>query len=210
MSRIPPCGKDMEWHSWEREQPVQRPGSHSPVKSTWGAAPVLGAWGVGMKLQAWSGGSRTLDAPVLEPGVRVLGAAGGGGALLVRCPILLSSSVWGQSPAARTPETQCSRGPGKRGKLEHVRNNRPQRQELPANTQPPTHGAFDGEPTPEHWSNLEGSGKVLFCHKELGFIKLIKEAKSSSMPGGPGKAARGVPWGLSRPGFSSDPPSCVT
>ena len=106
---------------------MQRPGSHSPVKNIWGAAPVLGAWGVGVKLQAWSGGSRTLDAPVLEPGVRVLGAVAGGGAFLGRCPILLSSSVWGQSPATRTPEAQCSRGPGKLSKLEHVRNNCPQR-----------------------------------------------------------------------------------
>ena len=56
---------------------------------------------------------------------------------------------------------------------------------------------FDGESQPEHWSNLEGSGKVLFCHKELDVIKFIKEAKSPSQPGGPGEAARGVLWGPS-------------
>lgn len=167
-----PGGKELPAQAWE-------PWPHQEYL---GSSTCPWAWGVGVKLQAWSGGGRTLDAPVLEWRVRVLGAVGGGGALLVRCPILLSSSVWGQSQAARTPETQCSRGPGKLGKLEHVRNNRPQRQELPAPTQPPTHGAFDSEPAPEHWSNLEGSGKVLFCHKELDFIKLIKEAKSSTMP----------------------------
>ena len=53
-------------------------------------------------------------------------------------------------------------------------------------------------PSPEHWSNLEGSGKVLFCCKELDFIKFIKKAKSPSMPSGPGEAARGVLWGLCR------------
>ena len=100
MSTIPPCGEDVEWHSWEREQPVQRPGSHGLIKNTWGPAHVLGDWGVGVKLQAWSAGSRTLDAPVMEWGVRVLGVVAGGGALLGRCPILLLSSLWRQSPAA--------------------------------------------------------------------------------------------------------------
>lgn len=52
-------------------------------------------------------------------------------------------------------------------------------------------------PSLEHWSNSEGSGKVLFCHKELDFIKFIKEAKSPSEPGGPGEAARGMLWGRS-------------
>ena len=62
----------------------------------------------------------------------------------------------------------------------------------------PTHGAvLMVNPSPEHWSNLGGSGKVLFCRKELDFIKFIKEAKSPSEPGGPGEAARGMLWGPS-------------
>ena len=77
MGRIPPCGEDVKWHSREREQPVQRPGSDSLVKSTWGAAHVLGDWGVGVKLC----GQQDPGCPC--PGV---GSEGAGSRGRRRCP----------------------------------------------------------------------------------------------------------------------------
>ena len=142
----------------------KRPGSHEPVRSTWGAACVLGESGfVGGKPQAWSGGRGALDAPVPEGGVRALGAEAGGGAHLQRCPTLLSSSAWGQSAAAQPPGTPVH---GRDRKAEQTRTCQKQSsEETRAPSQHPALSTWNDlmvNPMPERWGNLEESGKVLF------------------------------------------------